>query len=101
MSVPTKRLARRKKHNRRSHFAMKKVILTQCPKCKKATLPHRACASCGYYRDRKVVVRELPQIKKMRKAQKAAKKQEKAEAADEKNNKKGGKPEQKITSAKA
>lgn len=101
MSVPSKRLSRRKKHNRRSHSALKKVILTQCPKCKKPALPHRACASCGYYRDRKVVVRELPQIKKMRKAQKAAKKREKTEVSEEKNDKKSGKPEQKVSTAKA
>lgn len=52
MTIPGKRLARRRKHLRASHTALKPLALSVCPKCKKPTLPHHACAFCGYYRGR-------------------------------------------------
>ncbi len=55
MSVQKKKLTRRKTRSRRSHHALKKVDLTKCPKCKKATKPHIACPHCGHYKGRMVI----------------------------------------------
>ena len=37
--------------NRRSHHALKAPALTACPKCKSAKLKHRACGTCGFYKE--------------------------------------------------
>lgn len=34
------------------------VQVNQCPKCKEPVLPHRACAACGYYKNREVIAVE-------------------------------------------
>ncbi len=36
-------------------MAMKPVHFVSCARCKSATLPHRVCPNCGYYRGRSVV----------------------------------------------
>jgi large subunit ribosomal protein L32 len=55
MSVPAKRRARSEVRRGRSHQALKKVKLYQCPKCGKALLPHHVCAFCGFYNGREVI----------------------------------------------
>ena len=40
------------------------VDLSICPQCKKARLPHRVCAFCGYYNGKPVVVIEAKEKKK-------------------------------------
>jgi large subunit ribosomal protein L32 len=55
MSVPAKRRSRSEARRGRSHQALKKVKLNQCPKCGKALLPHRACGFCGFYNGREVL----------------------------------------------
>lgn len=62
MSVPPKRLAKRRKRIRASHSALTGVSLTTCEKCKKPILPHRACPHCGFYRGRNV--RKIASTKK-------------------------------------
>jgi len=55
--------------NRRSHHALKAKKLVNCSNCKKDKLPHNLCASCGFYKGKKV----LDLIKKIEKKQKKEK----------------------------
>ncbi|HEY4499676.1 MAG TPA: 50S ribosomal protein L32 [Candidatus Paceibacterota bacterium] len=48
--VPVKHRSKSKVGRSRSHLALKKIKLTVCSQCKAPTLPHRACAQCGYYK---------------------------------------------------
>ena len=93
MSVQKKKLTKRKVRSRRSHHALKKIILTTCPKCKQKTRPHVACPSCGYYKGVMVIDIEKRQAKKRTKAEQRRKdkeqaKTEAAQAKSEKTNKK-------------
>ncbi|MEY4723091.1 MAG: hypothetical protein RLZZ324_604 [Candidatus Parcubacteria bacterium] len=54
MGLPGHRRTSSHKRRRASHFALKKLTLAVCPKCKEPVLPHRACAECGTYAGRKV-----------------------------------------------
>ena len=64
MSVPKKKLTRRKTRSRRAHHALKKVQLITCSKCKKPIRPHVACSFCGYYKGRIVIDVEKKLAKK-------------------------------------
>lgn len=55
MGLPGHRRTSSHKRRRASHFALAKSASSECPKCKKAVLPHRACKTCGFYRGRTVV----------------------------------------------
>ncbi|TAK04486.1 50S ribosomal protein L32 [bacterium] len=58
MPVPKRRTSKRKKNQRRSHDALATPQWSTCPKCGESLFPHRACASCGYYRGRSVLPAE-------------------------------------------
>lgn len=50
--------SRRSKARNRRRRAMQKIgapTLVVCPQCHELKMPHRACANCGYYKDRNVV----------------------------------------------
>jgi large subunit ribosomal protein L32 len=55
MGLPSKRRTKSSKLRRASHFALKKIKTTVCPKCQKPSLSHRACSFCGYYRGQAVL----------------------------------------------
>lgn len=55
MSVPKKRGTKSSVGKRRSHHALKKLVLTECPQCKKAVVPHQACDFCGTYKGKEVI----------------------------------------------
>lgn len=59
MAVPKRKTGRAKTHSRRSS---NDTCATQgrslCPQCGEPKLPHRVCPSCGYYKDREVLVVE-------------------------------------------
>lgn len=57
MAVQQNRVTRSKRNMRRAHDALKAVSSNECPNCGELKLPHHVCASCGYYRDREVVVK--------------------------------------------
>ncbi|MDN5292735.1 MAG: large subunit ribosomal protein [Eubacteriales bacterium] len=49
--------SRRSKARNRRRRAMQKIgapTLVVCPQCHELKMPHRACANCGYYKDRNV-----------------------------------------------
>ncbi|PIX62558.1 50S ribosomal protein L32 [Candidatus Uhrbacteria bacterium CG_4_9_14_0_2_um_filter_41_50] len=54
MSVPAFRNSRSRVRRRRSHHALTKTAVAECPKCSDPILPHHACKSCGSYRGRQV-----------------------------------------------
>jgi large subunit ribosomal protein L32 len=43
---------------RSQHDKVKPVQVITCSHCGEVTLPHRACAACGWYKDRVVVAVE-------------------------------------------
>ena len=55
MGLPGHRRTSSHKRRRAAHFALKKLNLVSCPKCKEPSMPHRACPNCGTYAGRKVV----------------------------------------------
>ena len=89
MSVPKKKLTKRKVRSRRSHHALKKTILATCPKCKQKTRPHVACPECGYYKGVMAIDVEKRQAKRRTKAEQRRKDKEQAktEAAQSKTEK--------------
>ena len=60
--------------NRRSHHALKAPGLNVCPKCKRAKLKHRACATCGFYKEVSAIKVISKTEKKAEKAKKTSKK---------------------------
>ena len=46
--LPVKKTSKCCKRKRRSHHALRRVGLADCPKCGKTKLPHAACGNCGY-----------------------------------------------------
>lgn len=55
MSVPKKRSSYTRKSNRRSHDFLVATNVVSCPQCGSASLRHRVCPSCGYYRGKMVI----------------------------------------------
>lgn len=55
MAVPKRRTSRMKRDQRRAqHDKVTAPNLMACPQCGDMTVPHRVCASCGYYKGRAV-----------------------------------------------
>ena len=50
MSVPKKRKTPSKTKKGRSHQALKKIDLIECPKCAKPVPKHTLCSFCGKYK---------------------------------------------------
>lgn len=58
MAVQQRRVTHSRKGMRRSHHHLEEPTLTSCKKCGKKILPHRVCGSCGYYKNKKILVLE-------------------------------------------
>jgi len=54
MPNPKRRHSKRRTAARRTHDALKPSMLSECPQCREAKLPHTVCKNCGYYRGRQV-----------------------------------------------
>jgi large subunit ribosomal protein L32 len=63
MGIPSQRRTSSSRKRRAAHFALKQQNLAECPKCKAAVLPHRACANCGTYAGRQVTKLKSPVAK--------------------------------------
>ena len=60
MAVSKRRQSKGRSASRRAQW-MRSVAqpnVTPCPRCQEPKLPHRVCASCGYYHDREVIPQE-------------------------------------------
>lgn len=55
MPVPKRRTSKTKRNMRRSHHALSKPNMTECPSCSQQVIAHRVCPHCGHYKDRLVV----------------------------------------------
>lgn len=58
MAVPKKRVSRTRRDKRRTHKKLTPVNLIKCPQCGEASLPHRICPHCGFYKGRTVIETE-------------------------------------------
>lgn len=56
MAHPMRKHSRARRDKRRSQWKLTLAGTTQCLQCGKRILPHRVCASCGYYRGKQVIV---------------------------------------------
>ena len=54
MAVPKKKTSKSKRDMRRSHDSLEAVNTVVCPECGEATVRHRACPACGFYRGKKI-----------------------------------------------
>ena len=82
MSTMRQRHTKSRTNNRRSHHALKPLVLNICLKCGQSLLPHTACPNCGAYKGKEVI----DVLKKLTK--KERKKKEKELASQEKESKK-------------
>ena len=55
MSVPQRKLSKRRSRMRASHHALQAQGLTACDRCGHVRPSHRVCPNCGHYRGRSVV----------------------------------------------
>ena len=58
MALPPRRHSKSRSRKRRSHDALTPPKLITCSHCGERKLPHHACPSCGYYKDREVLKAE-------------------------------------------
>ncbi|MCK4908303.1 MAG: 50S ribosomal protein L32 [Planctomycetes bacterium] len=55
MAMPKRKHSKSRKRTRRSHLALKKTVLSDCPRCHQKKIPHRVCGNCGYYKGSAVI----------------------------------------------
>ncbi len=67
MAVPKKKTSHRRTRQRRAHDSLNAPNLVACKKCGEMGMPHRACTTCGYYGDKKVLDVESGLAKKLKK----------------------------------
>ncbi len=54
--LPKQKMTKARGRKRRSHEALTKVTLTECPQCGSKKLPHQVCHTCGTYKGQQVLV---------------------------------------------
>jgi len=59
VALPKRKQSKSRRDKRRTHWKLESVGVSECSNCHQAKLPHRACASCGYYNGRSV---RLPNV---------------------------------------
>ena len=67
MGLPSQKRTKSSKRRRASHFALKKINLIDCPKCKKKVKPYHACSFCGIYAGREILKIKVKKDKKKEK----------------------------------
>ena len=57
MAVQKRRQSKGRSASRRAQWMRSVAVpnVSACPRCQEPKLPHRVCASCGYYHDREVL----------------------------------------------
>ena len=60
MALPKRKYTKARQGKRRSHLALTKPRLVDCPQCHTPKLPHHVCPTCGTYAGREVVEIKTP-----------------------------------------
>ena len=68
MPHPKKKTTRGTGGQRRSHDHLTTVNTSSCPKCNEPKLAHKACPSCGFYKENKVINTEKATERILRKS---------------------------------
>ncbi len=55
MALPKRKHSKTRRDKRRTHYKLKKAVLSVCPECKQPKPPHRVCPHCGFYKGKKYV----------------------------------------------
>ena len=55
MPNPKRRHSKRRTSLRRTHDSLTRAVVSECPNCHEAKLPHRVCPRCGKYKGREVI----------------------------------------------
>ncbi len=55
MATPKKKTSKSKRDMRRSHAALGKNPMTECPNCGEMMRPHHICDACGFYNKKEVI----------------------------------------------
>lgn len=55
MPNPKRKHSKARRDRRRTHDALARPPVSQCPSCGEVKRPHRACPSCGEYKGREVI----------------------------------------------
>ncbi len=50
MPNPKRRHSKSRRNKRRTHHALARQTLSECPNCHQPKPPHLVCPSCGYYK---------------------------------------------------
>ena len=58
MSVPQRKLSKRRSRMRASHHAIQPKGLNACDRCGHMRPSHRVCPNCGHYAGREVIQKE-------------------------------------------
>ncbi|MFC1566626.1 50S ribosomal protein L32 [bacterium] len=56
MPNPKRRHSKSRRDKRRANWKLEDVQSVKCPQCGDNVLPHKVCASCGYYKDETVII---------------------------------------------
>ena len=64
MALPKKRHSKARGRRRRTHWKIPALNLVPCPQCKQPKIPHRVCASCGFYNGKQVIEIKIKEKKK-------------------------------------
>ncbi len=59
MPNPKRRHSKSRSRKRRTHDALKRINVVACQNCGSMKLPHRVCASCGFYDGRIVIAKDI------------------------------------------
>ncbi|MGI6343669.1 MAG: 50S ribosomal protein L32 [Bacillota bacterium] len=55
MAVPKQKTSKSRRDQRKANWKLRAPGLVECPQCREARRPHRACPHCGYYKNREVI----------------------------------------------
>ncbi|MDR1023268.1 MAG: 50S ribosomal protein L32 [Prevotellaceae bacterium] len=59
MAHPKSKISKQRRNKRRTHYKAAAPTLSICSNCGAATLFHRVCPECGYYRGRLVIEKSV------------------------------------------
>lgn len=79
MPVPKRKVSKSRRDSRQANKGIQPQTVGSCSNCNEPILPHRACASCGFYKGKKVIATKLERTVK-RAETRAAQQAKKAES---------------------